>query len=185
MSHVRGDPERHLTLDDLEAAIERLWAPSEAGRVELVVVRTERGRETPERVLVTERDGIPGDAWQNGPRLEDAQISLMRADVASVLANGQSFSLFGDNLLVSLDLSSTNLPPGSLLAAGEALLEVTAKPHTGCAKLAQRFGVDAVRVTADPRWRDLRLRGIYARVVRAGEIARGDRIEVRARRPGT
>lgn len=181
MKDLRGDPERHLSSEELEAGLERLWMPSDAGSVELVVVRAEDGRETPERSMATEREGIPGDAWERGPASPDDQISLMRVDVATLFANGRPLSLFGDNLLVSLDLSSSNLPAGSRLAAGEAVLEVTGKPHTGCAKLAQRFGVDAVRTMADPRWRDQRLRGLYAKVVLAGEIGRGDAIRVLSR----
>ena len=68
---------------------------------------------------------------------------------------------------------------------GQALLEVTPEPHNGCLKFRQRFGSDALRLTADKRYRDLRLRGIYAKVIEAGEVAVGDRIEVlRRAEPG-
>ena len=181
MTDARGDTAQHLRSEELAVGLERLWMPSDVGSVELVVARAEGGRETPERLMATEHEGIPGDAWERGPRSPDDQISLMRVDVARLFANGQPLSLFGDNLLVSLDLSGSNLPAGSRLAAGEAVLEVTPKPHTGCAKLAQRVGVDAVRVMADPRWREHRLRGLYAKVVLAGKIGRGDAIRVLSR----
>ena len=105
----------------------------------------------------------------------------MRVDVARLMANGQPLSLFGDNLLVDLDLSVANLPTGSRLRLGEAILEVTPEPHTGCVKFKQRFGGDALRLTADRRFRPLRLRGIYAKTVEPGGIALGDPIEVLSR----
>ncbi len=87
----------------------------------------------------------------------------------------------GDNLLIDLDLSSENLPTGSRLRLGGALLEVTPKPHNGCLKFKQRFGGDALRLTAIPRYHDLHLRGIYMKVVEAGDVAVGDPIEIVAR----
>lgn len=102
----------------------------------------------------------------------------MRADVARLIGNGQPLTVAGDNLLVTLDLSATNLPAGSRLLIGTAILEVTPLPHTGCAKFERSFGRDALRLTADPRFRELRLRGIHANVLNAGDIAPGDAVEV-------
>ena len=122
---------------------------------------------------------LSGDAWaRDCPDKPDAQITVMREDFGRLAANGQPLSLFGDNLIVDLDLSRANLPTGSRLRLGGALLEVTPEPHTGCRKFRQRFGGDALRITADRRFRDLRLRGIYVKVVEPGEITLGDRIEV-------
>ncbi|MEN8185191.1 MAG: MOSC domain-containing protein, partial [Myxococcota bacterium] len=122
------------------------------------------------------------DSWgRDMPERTDAQITLMRVDVARLFANGQELSLFGDNLLVDLDLSVDNLPTGSRLRLGKALLEVTPEPHTGCLKFAQRVGKDALRLTADRRFRALRLRGIYVKTVQGGEIALGDPIEALSR----
>jgi MOSC domain-containing protein YiiM len=178
-----GDPARHLPLAQLEERVLALAPPRDAGVLALIVARTAPGRrETPERVVLTPEEGVPGDAWlRKTPRKPDAQLALMRADVARLLANGQPPSLFGDNLLVDLDLSAENLPAGSRLAIGGALLEVTAEPHDGCRKFRQRAGADGLRLTASPRFRPLRLRGIYAKVVRAGEVARGDAIRVLSR----
>jgi MOSC domain-containing protein YiiM len=179
-----GDASRHLPLETLEPALAALVPPRDAGRVALIVSRGEDGRrETPQRARLTPADGVPGDAWQRKtPQKPDAQISLMRVDVAGLFANGQELSLFGDNLLVALDLSRTNLPPGSLVRAGKALLEVTPEPHNGCAKFRQRFGDAALRLTAAPRFHENRLRGIYARVIEPGEVSVDDAIEV-VRRP--
>lgn len=181
-----GDASRHLPLETLEPALASLAPPRDAGRIGLIVSRGEDGRrETPQRAQLSQADGVPGDAWQRkAPQKPDAQISLMRVDVAELFANGQALSLFGDNLLVALDLSRTNLPPGSLVRAGKALLEVTPEPHNGCAKFRQRFGDAALRLTAAPRFHDHRLRGIYARVIEPGEVSVNDAIEV-VQRPAT
>jgi MOSC domain-containing protein YiiM len=95
-----------------------------------------------------------------------------------MFANGQDLGLFGDNLLVDLDLSRANLPAGTRLRLGECTLEVTPEPHNGCLKFKQRVGGDALRMTADPRFRDLRLRGIYVKVIEAGPVQVGDAIRV-------
>ena len=76
--------------------------------------------------------------------------------------------LAGDNLIVDLDLSADNLPPGTRLAIGSALLEITEVPHKGCGKFAARFGVDATRFVNSREGLRLHLRGIYARIVERG-----------------
>jgi len=175
-----GDPARHLPFDVLERGLAALAPPREAGRLALLVVRDEGGRrETPERVALFRAEGLPGDAWaRQKPGELDSQLTVMRADVADLFANGQPLSLSGDNLLVELDLSEENLPTGSRLRVGRAVIEVTPDPHTGCAKFAQRYGRDALRLTAIRRYRPLRLRGLHARVVEEGEVAVGDPVEV-------
>lgn len=175
-----GDLSRHLPLAELERGLEALAAPRDTGRLALIVARGDYGRRaTPDSAVVSTEGGLSGDAWsRDAPANIDSQISLMRLDVARLLANGQPLSLFGDNLFIELDLSAANLPPGSLLRLGTAALEVTPEPHTGCAKFRQRFGAAALRLTADRRYRHLRLRGIYAKVVQSGEIEVGDSIEV-------
>jgi MOSC domain-containing protein YiiM len=175
-----GDAARHLASDALESGLAAFAPPRDAGTLVLIVSRREEGRrETPEYAPISAATGVPGDAWlRKVPQKIDAQVSVMNADVARWIANGQPLTLFGDNLFVELDLSVANLPPGSRLRVGSALLEVTPEPHNGCAKFRQRFGDAALRLTADPRFRSLRLRGLYARVVADGEIACGDAIEV-------
>jgi hypothetical protein len=178
-----GDASRHQPLAELERALAQLSPPRDAGTLALVVARGDDGRrETPARALLTPAGGVPGDAWaRDCPEKPEAQLALMRADVARLLANGQPLTLFGDNLLVDLDLCAANLPAGSRLRVGQALLEVTPEPHNGCVKFRQRFGKDALRLTALPHLRALRLRGIYARVVEAGEVAPGDAVAVLSR----
>jgi len=175
-----GDRSRHLPFDLLEQGLGPLVPPKDTGELALIVSRGDDGRrETPKQAVLTCEGGIPGDAWSRDcPEKIDAQITLLRIDVARLVANGQPLTLFGDNLLVDLDLSASNLPTGSRLRMGSAILEVTQKPHTGCVKFRQRFGKDALRLTTTP---DLRLRGIYVKVVQAGKIALRDPISVLSR----
>ena len=84
--------------------------------------------------------------------------------------------LAGDQLHVDLDLSEANLPPGTRLALGTAVIEVTPEPHRGCAKFVERFGRDAMRFVNSPIGRELRLRGLNARVVVPGTVRPGDEI---------
>jgi MOSC domain-containing protein YiiM len=178
-----GEASRHLPFAVLAEGVSRCAPPRDLGELALIVSRGEQGRrETPAETVLTCLAGVPGDAWaRKSPDRFEAQVTLMRIDVARLLAGGQPLSLFGDNLLVDLDLSESNLPVGSRLGIGSAILEVTEKPHTGCLKFRQRFGADALRLTAVPELRGQRLRGIHARVVQTGRIALRNPITVLCR----
>jgi MOSC domain-containing protein YiiM len=128
---------------------------------------------------MTPESGVPGDAWgrQRHPASE-AQLTVMQIDVAELIANGQPLTFFGDNLFLELDLSAANLPPGSQLRAGTATLEVTPEPHDRCRKFRERFGDAALRFVSQRDLRHLNLRGVYMRVVEAGEIAVGAPVQV-------
>ena len=136
-----------------------------------------------ERATMTPESGMPGDSWgrQRKPSPE-AQLTAMQFNVAQLVANGQPLTLFGDQLFLDLNLSHANLPPGSVLRAGGTTLEVTPLPHNGCRKFRARFGEAALRLVAKPELRHLNLRGIYVRVVEAGDIATGDEVQVLQRR---
>lgn len=182
----KGDPARHRSRAELESGLARLpAAAADAGRVRLIVRRCEGGvRETPAAVVLTPQDGVPGDRWGRvEPRNGDAQLAIMRCDVAELIANGQPLTLFGDNLFVDLDLSQASLPIGSTLRVGAALVEVTPKPHNGCIKFKGRFGQDALFFVQAPETRNQNRRGIYWKVVEAGEAQVGDPIEVVRRSP--
>lgn len=183
-SGPEGDPRRHLELGVIDAGWRALPAPPPGtGRVALLVRRRGDGvRETPERVRLCPIDGLPGDGWsRRPPRDPEAQLAVMRRDVAALLANGQPLTLFGDNLFVDLDLSGANLPTGARLRVGEAVVEVTPKPHNGCLKFKARFGQDALRFVQAPTTRDQNFRGIYWKVVEAGDVGVGDLIELISR----
>jgi MOSC domain-containing protein YiiM len=177
----RGDAARHLAYDDLTAGLRSLPAPPrDAGTLALIVRRCADGtRETPEHVRLTPAEGVPGDGWtRRPPRQPEAQLAVMRHDVAALIANGQPLTLFGDNLFVDLDISTASLPCGARLRVGDAVVEVTPKPHNGCSKFEGRFGADALRFVGPAFDRPLNLRGIYWRVVEAGDAAVGCSISV-------
>jgi len=176
-----GDPARFRTREDLELALQALpIAPTDRGSVALVVSRGAGGRrETPDRVRLTGDGGMPGDKWSlREDRKIDGQITVMQLAVATLIANGQPLTLFGDNLFVDLDLSVGNLPTGSRVRIGSAVLEVTPKPHNGCRKFRARFGDEALRLVNKPELRHRNLRGIYLCVVGDGGVGRGDAVEV-------
>ena len=178
---------RQLTLAELEAALpEALSSPQDEGTLDLIVRRPAVGRRevlgAAELDLVT---GLVGDTWnirasnrtRDGSPHPDMQITLMNSRVVAVIAGEKTrWGLAGDQLYVDLDISAANLPAGTQLAIGSAVIEVTDQPHTGCAKFLKRFGVDATKFVNSPRGLALHLRGINARVVVAGRIQTSDRI---------
>ena len=99
----------------------------------------------------------------------------MNVRVAELVAGGTDrMPLAGDQLYIDLDLSVENLPPGSLLAVGQAVLQVSQAPHLGCAKFVERFGAEAMRFVNSRVGRQLRLRGMNACVLVPGAVRLGD-----------
>ena len=110
------------------------------------------------------------------------QLNIINARaIALISPDPERRALAGDQLHVDLDLSPENLPPGTRLAVGDAVIEVTAQPHTGCKKFSARFGSEAWRFVNSPEGSALRLRGINAKVVQPGLIRPGDRVVKQAR----
>ena len=153
-------------------------APRGSGTVSLICVRVDEGEhDLPDRAELSVEDGLVGDRWARGKRDLDAQITLMNARVARIVAaNGTPAHMAGDNFQVDLDLSEEALPVGTRLRLGEALLEVSPVPHTGCKKFKERFGMEALVWVNDHK--DLRLRGVNCRVVEGGAVAVGDTVAV-------
>lgn len=177
------DPTRHLPESFLAERFAGLQpAPRDKGTVRLLLARLpDRMRSLPERVTLDD-DGMPGDAWgRDEHRDPEAQLAVMNHAVAGLIANGQSLSLFGDNLSLDLDLSEDNLPAGTQLQLGKARVVVTPKAHTGCSHYARRFGGDALGFISAKERRPLHLRGVYFRVVEPGRVAVGDPVEVLSR----
>jgi MOSC domain-containing protein YiiM len=165
-----------VNADALAAGLDETQrSPSDKGRVELIVRRPAEGeREVLDEALLDTDEGLVGDRWH--PRQDPAsQVTLMNARVVALVAGDRErWPLAGDQLYVDLDLSIENLPPGTRIEIGSAVLEVSEEPHTGCAKFSARFGSDAIRFVNSPAGRALRLRGMNARVVKAGAVRPGD-----------
>jgi hypothetical protein len=161
-------------------------SPRDSGLVELIVRRPAvEEREIVEEAELDLAEGLVGDCWRSrgskhtpdGSAHPDAQITLMNSRVAALVAGERErWALAGDQLYVDLDLSGKNLPSGTRLAIGSAVLEVTAQPHTGCGKFVRRFGVDAQKLVNSAVGRELNLRGVNAKVVSGGTVRQGDEI---------
>jgi MOSC domain-containing protein YiiM len=182
-SNSVGDPLRFRDLADLQQSLLALPGGHEdEGRVTLLMRRSDGGRrETLDRVVLGP-GGVPGDAWSRAAQPKpDMQIAVMQKEVATLIANGQPLALFGDCLILDLDLSVANLPVGSRVRVGGAVLEVSPAPHNGCRKFRARFGDAALRFVSMPELRHRNLRGIYMYVVESGEVAIGDPVGVISR----
>jgi hypothetical protein len=160
-------------------------APKDAGELKMIVRRPEvEAREVLEQAELDLEQGLVGDTWRrrssrrtpDGTAHPDMQLNIMNARVIALIAQSQDrWPLAGDQLYIDLDLSEANLPPGTQLALGEAVVEITAQPHTGCGKYVERFGADAMKWVNSPVGTALHLRGLNARVLRPGVIRVGDR----------
>lgn len=177
-------PERP-TRAQLDARLDHVrQAPRDVGRLELIVRRPQvDGREVLAEGELSVEVGLVGDSWSQRPSSRttdrrphpDMQINVMSVRAAEAVAGPiKRWPLAGDQLFVDLDVSGANVPPGTRLAVGDAVLEVTAQPHTGCSKFAARFGADALAWVNAPEGRALNLRGINAKVVQAGRVRVGD-----------
>ncbi len=163
-----------------------LAAPSDTGRVEMIVRRPADGeREVVQNGQLSLEDGLVGDNWrtrrnaktEDGAADPQAQVTLMNARATDAVASTRDrWALCGDQLYVDLDLSIDNLPTGTRLAVGDAVVEISVKPHTGCAKFSQRFGSEALRFVNVGIGRENRFRGVNTFVVQPGAVAVGDKI---------
>ena len=176
---------KHLTMTELEAGLDEIRrAPSDEGVLRLIVRRPKsREREVLAEGQLDVDKGLVGDNWStrrssmtfDGSPHPEMQINIMNARVAALVAQDEDrWQLAGDQLFIDLDLSAANLPPGTRLAMGAAIVEVAEPPHTGCGQFVGRFGVDAMKFVNSPVGRSLNLRGINAKVVQSGLVRVGD-----------
>lgn len=174
---------KHLTRDELDAGLAHIRAsPKDGGSLEMIVRRPRTDeREVLDAGVLDLEEGLLGDNWRaneygaDPDEYRDTQITVMNARAAALLAQSRErWALAGDQLYIDLDLSGDNLPPGTRVRLGEAVIEVTAVPHTGCRKFAARYGPDATRFVNSRPGRRHKLRGINARVVETGTVRVGD-----------
>jgi MOSC domain-containing protein len=178
---------RHLTTEEIAAGLNEITqSPKSEGTLRLIVRRPRIGeREILDEAELDTTVGLVGDTWPqrkssrtaDGSPHPDMQLNVMNARTIALLAQTRErWPLAGDQLFIDLDLSEHNLPAGTQLALGTAVIEVTSQPHTGCGKFVERFGADAMQFVNSPTGRSLRMRGLNAKVVRAGRIRAGDRV---------
>jgi len=178
---------RQLTLAEMEASLETIrQAPKDIGVLKLI----SRRPNTDEREVLNEAQldparGLVGDNWKargsrstpDGSANHEMQLNVMNARVIELLAQDQNrWALAGDQLYVDFDLSETNVPPGTRLAIGAAVIEITTPPHLGCKKFSARFGPDAMKFVNSEEGKQLHLRGVNAKVVTPGLVKSGDKV---------
>jgi len=173
-----------LSYAELETCLDQVrQSPRNGGTVSLIVRRPK----TDERELldVGELDpqhGLVGDKWgrrtENDDTALEYQITLMNSRaIAHIAQDRDRWPLAGDQFFVDFDLSEENIPAGTRLTLGTAIIEVTATPHTGCKKFAARFGTDSVKFVNSPLGKQLHLRGVNAKVVKSGTVRVGDVVQ--------
>ena len=178
----------HLTSEQLDAGIDQIRrSPADSGTLLMIVRRPDVGkREIVAECMLDVADGVVGDTWNvrgststpdGGPDPE-AQVTIINSRALDLMAQSEDrWPLAGDQLVIDIDMSMENLPPGTRLSIGSAVIEISEKPHTGCVKFADRFGKDSLRFVSTPMGRDMRLRGVNTRVVQSGTVRTGDTVE--------
>lgn len=181
--------DNYLTAAEIEAGLEHvLAAPKEAGSLEMIVRRPDVDeREVVENGVLDIDNGLVGDNWltrgssrtSNGLGHPEMQLNLMNYRYALLIARtAERVPLAGDQLFVDLDLSENNVPAGTRISIGEAIIEVTPIPHLGCKKFVERFGIDAMKIANSEFGRRHHLRGINARVIVGGLIRKMDILRI-------
>jgi hypothetical protein len=171
---------KHLTTEEIEAQLNYvIESPKDDGVLNLIVRRPkEDEREVLETGELDTEKGLIGDDWLTDDGNTEAQIAIMNSRIIELLAQGRErWKLAGDQLYIDLNLRDENLPAGTRLAIGSAILEITPKPHNGCRKFVERFGLDAMKFVNSTVGKQFHLRGIYARVVQSGTIRQGDAVK--------
>lgn len=178
---------KHLTMTtaELEAGLDEIrQSPKDEGVLDLIVRRPQFDeREVLDEGELHPHEGLAGDSWKrrgssrtpDGSAHPDMQLNIMNSRVITLVAvDKDRWQLAGDQLFIDMDLSADNLPAGTQLALGSAVIQVSPQPHLGCKKFAARFGLDAMKFVNSPLGQQMHLRGINAKVVQPGRIRVGD-----------
>ncbi len=174
---------KHLSHDEIEECIVKVFAsPKDEGAVEAIFIRPKMNeRKSLQEAQLSPEKGVEGDRWVNlcWVKLKDgssdprAQVSLFNSRLMRLIAPDKKFwALSGDNFIVDFDLSAFH--PGQKINLGEAVIEVSDLPHTGCKKFAARYGAAVKNYLDSPKGQNLNLRGVYARILKAGKVSVGD-----------
>ena len=177
----------HLTEQEITDGLAQvLKSPQNSGVLKAIVIRPgHEERRSLQECRLSPEGGTEGDAWARGCWLQlpdgspdpDVQICIMNSRMIDLVAGTKArWELAGDNLFVDLDLSRENLQAGQLLKIGDCVIEITEQAHNGCGKFSQRFGAPALKVVNSPAGKQLRLRGVYAKVIEAGVVRLEDLI---------
>ena len=177
----------HLNTEQLEAGLDHIRrSPADIGQLLMIVRRPDIDQR--EVLPVGDLDvdvGLVGDTWNvrgsastpDGSSNPEAQVTIINSRALDLMAQSENrWQLSGDQLVIDIDMSMENLPAGTQLSIGSAVIEISEKPHTGCVKFADRFGKDALRFVSTPMGMDMRLRGVNTRVVQSGTIRAGDTV---------
>lgn len=178
---------QHVSITELETGMDHIrQSPKDDGVLKMIVRRPAVDeREVIHEGQLNTTEGLEGDTWKtrgsshtiDGSANTEAQVTVMNVRLIALLApEEERWSLAGDQLYVDMDLSEDNIPPGTRLSIGAAILEVSAQPHSGCKKFSSRFGVEAMKFVNSPEGKRLHLRGINTKVIQSGEIRVGDMI---------
>ncbi len=178
---------KHLTTEELEAGLENIrQSPKDKGILDMIVRRPQiEAREILSAGKLDLIDGLEGDNWKargsssthDKSAHPEMQINIMNSRVIALLAQEKErWQLAGDQLFIDMDLSAENLPAGTKLSIGEAILQVTAEPHAGCKKFTARFGLEAMKFVNSALGKELHLRGVNAKVIQAGTIRVSDSV---------
>jgi len=178
---------QYLSMTELEAGMDHIrQSPKNEGILKMIVRRPNVDeREALYEGELSTTEGLVGDTWKSrgsshtadGSPSVNAQITIMNARAIALLApDEEHWSLAGDQLYIDMDLSDDNIPPGTQLTIGSAIVEVSAQPHSGCKKFSSRFGVEAMKFVNSPEGKQLHLRGINTKVIQAGIIRVGDAV---------
>ena len=178
---------RFATFELLSAR--RSWvldAPKDNAPILTLCVRPAEGeRRFVQTMQLDPERGVVGDRWltKTWMRLSDGrpdpriQVCIMGSRLLELVRREGADSMYpGDNVIADMDFSEANLPVGQHLQLGTAIIEVSDVFNSACSKWQQRYGADALTWINLPENKPHRLRGILARVVRAGEVHLTDSI---------
>ena len=179
---------KHLNTEELEAGLENIrQSPKDNGSLELIVRRPQtEAREVLSEGKLDLIAGLEGDNWKTRGSSStpdksahpEMQINIMNSRVIALLAQKKErWQLAGDQLFIDMDLSAENLPVGTKLSIGEATLEISPLPHSGCKKFTERFGLEAMKFVNSTLGKELHLRGVNAKVIQSGAIRVGDSVK--------